>query len=80
MSALGNRYECFNCEVKFYDLGKREAICPACGSNQADSDESAEEPKTPKKKKAAKKKAKAKPKPEPEPAVGIEDKDDSKDD
>lgn len=62
MSTLGNRYECISCEAKFYDLGKAEAICPACGTNQADSVESAEEPKAAKKKKkkkAAKKTAAA---------------------
>jgi hypothetical protein len=45
MSALGNRYECFNCEAKFYDLGKTEAICPSCGANQADEGAEVEEPK-----------------------------------
>lgn len=31
---LGNKYDCFNCEVKFYDLGKGAAVCPKCGSDQ----------------------------------------------
>jgi uncharacterized protein (TIGR02300 family) len=35
---LGNKYICFNCGVKFYDLGKGEAVCPKCGANQKDSD------------------------------------------
>jgi hypothetical protein len=34
---LGSKYECFSCGTKFYDLGKSEAICPKCGSNQKDS-------------------------------------------
>jgi hypothetical protein len=51
---LGNRYECIKCEAKFYDLGKAEAICPACGTNQADSAEATEEPKASKKKKKKK--------------------------
>ncbi|HXO19792.1 MAG TPA: FYDLN acid domain-containing protein [Thermoanaerobaculia bacterium] len=35
---LGNKFECFSCGTRFYDLGKHEAICPKCGSNQKDSD------------------------------------------
>jgi uncharacterized protein (TIGR02300 family) len=31
---LGNKFECFNCGSKFYDLGKPEAICPKCGADQ----------------------------------------------
>jgi uncharacterized protein (TIGR02300 family) len=34
MSDLGNKYECFSCGAKFYDLGKPEPICPKCGANQ----------------------------------------------
>jgi uncharacterized protein (TIGR02300 family) len=33
---LGNKYECFNCATKFYDLGKNEPLCPKCGANQKD--------------------------------------------
>jgi hypothetical protein len=35
-SKLGKRYECFKCSVKFYDLNRPTAHCPACGSDQAD--------------------------------------------
>ena len=35
---LGNKFECFSCGTRFYDLGKPEAICPKCGANQKDSD------------------------------------------
>ena len=35
---LGNKFECFSCGTRFYDLGKSEAICPKCGANQKDSD------------------------------------------
>ncbi len=31
---LGNKFECFNCGTKFYDLGKSEALCPKCGADQ----------------------------------------------
>jgi len=31
---MGVKRECFNCGTKFYDLGKPEAICPKCGSDQ----------------------------------------------
>ena len=33
---LGNKYECFNCGAKFYDLGKGEPVCPKCGADQKD--------------------------------------------
>lgn len=35
---LGNKFECYSCGTRFYDLGKSEAICPKCGANQKDSD------------------------------------------
>ena len=44
MSALGNRYSCIQCEAKFYDLGKSQAICPACGTDQAAPEEKVSEP------------------------------------
>ncbi len=31
---LGNKYECYNCGVKFYDLGKNKPICPQCSADQ----------------------------------------------
>jgi uncharacterized protein (TIGR02300 family) len=34
---LGNKFDCFSCGTKFYDLGKSEPICPKCGANQKDS-------------------------------------------
>jgi uncharacterized protein (TIGR02300 family) len=33
---LGNKYDCFNCGTKFYDLGKGAALCPKCGADQKD--------------------------------------------
>ena len=36
---LGNKYECFNCGAKFYDLGKGEPVCPKCGADQKDAEE-----------------------------------------
>ena len=39
MLALGNRYSCIKCAAKFYDLGRSEAICPACGTDQASPEE-----------------------------------------
>ncbi|QQR75798.1 MAG: FYDLN acid domain-containing protein [Holophagales bacterium] len=36
MPELGNKWECFSCGVKFYDLGRHESICPKCGANQKD--------------------------------------------
>jgi uncharacterized protein (TIGR02300 family) len=34
-SPLGNKWECFECGAKFYDLNKEEAICPKCSTDQA---------------------------------------------
>lgn len=33
---LGNKYDCYSCGTKFYDLGKAEPVCPKCGANQKD--------------------------------------------
>ncbi|MBF0169845.1 MAG: FYDLN acid domain-containing protein [Nitrospinae bacterium] len=30
----GNRFTCFQCGIKFYDLGKEEPLCPKCGADQ----------------------------------------------
>ena len=32
----GNRYTCYQCGTKFYDLNRPAAICPECGADQAD--------------------------------------------
>ena len=32
--ALGEKYVCFSCGKKFYDLGKPEPRCPKCGADQ----------------------------------------------
>jgi len=31
---LGEKYVCFSCGAKFYDLGKPEPRCPKCGADQ----------------------------------------------
>ncbi len=31
---LGEKWECFSCGAKFYDLNKPEPICPKCEANQ----------------------------------------------
>ena len=36
MPDLGNKYDCYSCGAKFYDLGKPQPICPKCGANQKD--------------------------------------------
>ena len=33
---LGNKYDCFNCGAKFYDLGRGTSVCPKCGADQKD--------------------------------------------
>lgn len=51
---LGERWVCFSCSAKFYDLNKPEPLCPKCGANQT------ENPATkPRRKKASRKKAAA---------------------
>lgn len=30
----GNRYVCFKCSTRFYDLNKPVPICPKCGADQ----------------------------------------------
>lgn len=34
---LGNKFLCFKCNTKFYDLKKPDPICPKCGSDQRES-------------------------------------------
>jgi uncharacterized protein (TIGR02300 family) len=34
---LGNKFLCFKCGTKFYDLRKPEPLCPKCGANQRES-------------------------------------------
>jgi uncharacterized protein (TIGR02300 family) len=46
MPELGKKYECAECGAKFYDLGKSEAICPRCGTNQKDVERATPEPRT----------------------------------
>jgi hypothetical protein len=32
MPELGSKHICEECETRFYDLGKKDATCPQCGS------------------------------------------------
>lgn len=34
---LGNKFVCFKCNSKFYDLKKPDPVCPKCGADQRDS-------------------------------------------
>jgi hypothetical protein len=34
---LGNKFTCFKCSTKFYDMKKPDPICPKCGADQRDS-------------------------------------------
>ena len=31
---LGNKFVCFKCSTKFYDLKKPAPVCPKCGTDQ----------------------------------------------
>ena len=33
-AALGNRFVCFECGCKFYDLNRPESTCPECSADQ----------------------------------------------
>ncbi len=35
-AALGQRFTCYDCETKFYDLNKPDPVCPSCGIDQRD--------------------------------------------
>lgn len=39
MADLGKKYTCYSCHTKFYDLGKPVPLCPKCGADQRDADE-----------------------------------------
>lgn len=39
MPDLGKKYTCYSCHTKFYDLGKPVALCPKCGADQRDADD-----------------------------------------
>jgi len=62
---LGDRWTCFSCAAKFYDLHKPQPVCPKCGSNQHESPQFKQ--KKTKKVSAPKKVATAPRKPAPEP-------------
>jgi uncharacterized protein (TIGR02300 family) len=34
---LGNKFVCFKCSTKFYDMKKPDPICPKCGADQRES-------------------------------------------
>jgi uncharacterized protein (TIGR02300 family) len=34
---LGNKFICFKCNTKFYDMKKPDPVCPKCGSDQRES-------------------------------------------
>ena len=34
--SLGEKWECFSCGAKFYDLNKEDVICPKCEADQSD--------------------------------------------
>ena len=31
---LGNKFTCFKCSCKFYDLNRPKPVCPQCGADQ----------------------------------------------
>ena len=39
MPDLGRKYTCYSCHTKFYDLGKPVPLCPKCGADQRDAED-----------------------------------------
>jgi hypothetical protein len=39
MPDLGKKYTCYSCHTKFYDLGKAVPLCPKCGADQRDAED-----------------------------------------
>lgn len=39
MPELGKKYTCYSCHTKFYDLGKPVPLCPKCGADQRDAEQ-----------------------------------------
>jgi hypothetical protein len=39
MVETGRKYTCYSCHTKFFDLGKPVPVCPKCGADQRDADE-----------------------------------------
>ena len=39
MANLGRKYTCYSCHTKFYDLGKPVPLCPKCGADQREAEE-----------------------------------------
>jgi uncharacterized protein (TIGR02300 family) len=39
MADLGQKHECPDCGLKYYDLGKSDAVCPKCGDGSDSPDE-----------------------------------------
>ena len=55
-SRLGNKWACYSCGAKFYDLNKPEPFCPKCGADQRESPVFDAKPKRLRKKPARKSK------------------------
>jgi hypothetical protein len=49
---LGEKWVCFACSAKFYDMGKLEPLCPKCGKDQRDAPAPAAKPRKPRAKRA----------------------------
>ncbi len=56
---LGQKFTCFKCECKFYDLGSPEPLCPRCGADQREDLSAAPAPAKRKRRGASAKKVEA---------------------
>jgi hypothetical protein len=46
-SKLGNKWACYGCGAKFYDLNQPEPVCPRCGADQREKPADAPKPPPP---------------------------------
>jgi len=69
---LGNKFTCFKCSTKFYDMKKPDPLCPKCGSDQRESPALKPQPEGRRGRLAAVPKVVA-PEPEEEPAAAEEE-------
>jgi hypothetical protein len=70
---LGQKWACFSCGTKFYDLNRPEPTCPKCEADQRESPLLAKAVKRPKGKKPEEIKPEPPPPPPPPPERVVED-------
>ncbi len=75
---LGNRFTCFKCGTKFYDLNRPVSTCPECEADQAEAPQ--RDMKSMLSSKGTRRRARAPVEEEPKPVAVSDDDDDDDDD